>query len=303
MSKCMERLCWITRQVMEPRRIACILLSGVILCDLQAYLGDKGWMVLTILYLSTLFIVFYVTSYGRDGKWYDWQAATSASEDEWKYIREVLILTTDPLVHPKPPCFSAILWKDRLGGSVFAIAVLVFAIYSAYRFFGDGQSIVGWLRYRLLKLSVVTNGYGPVLMALIGAAAAVMTIFMTVRQNTRSTNRQAWINSIRKLMASLIAGVPSNDAELVSAQNIYWPQYVELALYLNPSEKAHRAFLYAIAAMYGAGDYWLWGGCPCNSGLECFGRHGEHVVHRVQGLTRLSNVVLKIEWEQVKKLA
>ena len=326
----------------------------MILFDLAMFFG-AGWHY-SVLILIALSTVLYATSYRRAGKWYDWRDARLDRNDEWKYIKGILIPRADQanqcangehqqqkegsfhnvraLDRSTPPRFR-VDWRINCPGMlIFCVVLVLIFFYFLHRCFSDEQSVIRLLlslpmpdgtavptndtgavleviavliNYTgavLEVIAVLINDnsavFGAVLVALTTAAAAVMTIFMTVRQNTRSVNRQAWINSIRELMASLIAGVPRNHAELAGARKRHRRQYSQLALYLNPSEKAHRGFLYAIAVMYGAEHDWPAGDCPPE--LASFDRCGASLGDLVQGLTHLSNVVLKMEWEQVKKL-
>ena len=321
-----EILRWTFRQAIVPRRVACGLFAGLVLFDLGISLDVVKGLPYLIFLLVVLLIVLWVASYRREGKWYDWKDARSEIDDEWKYIKDILMPTcaqanqcadsdkqqqqkegrghyVDALDRPKPP------WKGKNypGMLILCVVLVIVVLYSLYLLcWSDKQSVIDLLlswRPKQDGTAVLTNDngavLGAVLVALTTAAAAVMTIFMTVRQNTRSVNRQAWINSIRELMAGLIADMPY-DCDLEGACDEHRRRYFKLALYLNPSETAHQGFLYAIAVMYGAENDWWARDCPRE--LKCLTRCGACLAYRRQRLTLLSNVILKIEWEQVKKL-
>ena len=296
MPKDWNMLHWTFRQAIKPRRIAWVLFVGAVLIDLGIYFCIKIEWPFVVFFSLALLLLLYATSYRSSGKWYDWQ---DADLDEWKYIKEILMLERDALTPPqKPPSWHSVWFKDGLGLLIFVLVVSVFM----YRCCNDEQSVIGCLlSWAPDSLVSADKDAALVLAALIAATATVITIFMTVRQNTRSANRQAWINSIKKLMASLIAGVPRNRAKLACARKRHQRQYFKLVLHLNPSERAHRGLLYAVAVMYGAENDWLAGDCPSRD-LASFDRRKECLERRVQGIARLSNVVLKMEWEQVKRL-
>ena len=324
MPKDWNMLHWIFRQAIKPRRIACLLFAGVVLIDLRIYLGIEYLGIekeLPFVVFSSLvlLLLLYATSYRSSGKWYDWK---DADLDEWKYIKEILMLereVLDPL--RKPPSWHSVWCKDELGQLIFWVAVISFMCRWGIDKPSPIDWLLGWVTEALnageeaplnagekettsagKKDSNGSYGYVPVVLAaLIAATATVIAIFLTVRQNTRSTNREAWNDTVRKLVASLIAGVPRSYVELADARKRHQLQYFKLALYLNPSEKAHRGLLYAVAVMYGAEKDWLARGCP-DSELVSFNRDRGSLERRVQGITRLSNVVFKTEWERVKRL-
>ena len=316
MPKDWNMLRWIFRRAMEPRRLAYVLFAGAVLFDLGSYLDDKK-KPFVVFFSLILLILLWVMSYRPSGKWYDWRDAYS--KEEWKYIKEVLMLERDALVHPKkPPSLCSVWFKDDgLSLLILFLSILVAVLVFACRCFNDtcrcfnDKGIIEWLLSWVPTIDVSNSGahYVALVAALIAATATVITVFLTVRQNTRSTNREAWNNSVRKLMACLIAGVPRNCAELADSRKKYQLQYFKLALHLNPSEKAHRGLLYAVAVMYGAEKDWLARDCPCRDARDCpcrelasFNRPERCLERRVQGITRLSNVVFKTEWEQVKRL-
>ena len=294
--KSSRALRWTFRQAMMPRPIARVLFAVAVLIDLRIFLNVENSFV--AFFSIVLLILLVVTSYRRGGKWYDWQDSGS---DEWQYIKSILMLEFDPLRCPsKPLRWHIVWWKDQPGLLIFVIAVAIFACRLCHY---ERGSLVCYL---LCWVSDdwswgSSTGNTVVLAALITATAAVITIVMTVRQNTRAANREAWNSSIRELMAKLIAGVPRKCCKLKRARKRHRHQYFELALQLNPSEKAHRGLLYAVAVMYGAENHWARND-PTSCHLRSFDRRKKCPERLMQGIIRLSNVVCKTEWEQVKKL-
>ena len=306
MRKDWKMLRWTCRQAIRPRRIACVLLSGAVLIDLGILLSVMS-SPFVVFCSIVLLIILCVTSYRRGGKWYDWKDADL--DDEWKYIKEILMLERDALAPPqKPPSWHSVWCKDGLGQLIFWVAVISFTCRCCIDEHSAIDWLLGWITEAPSAGEKETQSAGEkdsnvpvVLAALIAATATVIAIFLTVRQNTRSTNREAWNDTVRKLVAGLIAGVPRSCVELADARKRRQRQYFKLALYLNPSEKAHRGLLYAVAVMYGAEKDWLARGCPYSE-LVSFNRDRGSLERRVQGITRLSNVVFKTEWEKVKRL-
>ena len=252
-------------------------------------------------------------------RWYDWHhvpsepransekchnsnscgdKANSCEDEEWCYIKRVLDLKADPLGNDSSKSNWHVdwMWKRaawRLGSTLLAVLVVLVSIFTSE---SDLCAAVA---------KAVTVPVAAAVTAAVTAAVAGVGIFLQVRQNTRSANRQKWINSIRKIMASLIDGIPNCNSscwERRRAWREHSRQYSELELYLNPSEKVHRAFLHMIAVMYGIKDRQ---DCQCKKYLKCFHRPNKckKFARRVRGITQLSNVLLKKEWEQVKKLA
>ena len=278
-----------------------------------------GLSQLTIVFLVSFasFLAFSVMSYRKRRMWYSWDRVESAQLDEWSYIKNVLMLKRDYPLCGKPVWL--IDWEGRpailllFATPVMALLICAMLLIVVWTIFIIIAEIYGSCLWTVGEtdvpfcLSIVNDvvedsvhppGIAIPVAALVAATVAGIGVFLQVRQSTRSANRQKWIISIRKLMSSLIAGIPSSKWRLALARTRYRSQYVELALYLNPSENVHRAFLYALAVMYEAQE---WQSCP-NDKLKCFTRDSQCFASRVQGITRLANVLLKKEWEQVKRL-
>ena len=117
-------------------------------------------------------------------------------------------------------------------------------------------------------------------------------------------NRQKWINQIRRVLDPLIAEAPRHDAEedeLNHAIKKYIARHARLELLLNPAEKEHRALLGLLRRIYRMGNIPMnnsaWQAL-CLAGISP--EDEDQWVELKSRIVRLSNAVLKREWEQVK---
>ena len=139
----------------------------------------------------------------------------------------------------------------------------------------------------------------------LSVAVGVFGIFYQGRLRARAENRQAWVNSIRSELSNIITNLQSFDTDLKSNEKTSQAHRItKLDLHLNPSERIHRALLALVRLM---------------SGLEV-NTLDEDVLTKLSDndkpltsatsktewntrkcyIIRLSTVLLKREWEQVK---
>ena len=154
------------------------------------------------------------------------------------------------------------------------------------------------------------------LLALFGG---IVVASYQVRLRARSANRQEWINAMRAQISVLIDSFPppSESRRSIEETNIKIKQhFMKLELYLNPSEKVHRAFVEVLRFMYGFQCSERMS--PDNSRKLCIRKQlcipesrlgwakiGEDCAEAEWKswqlrAVRLANVLLKREWEQVK---
>ncbi len=135
----------------------------------------------------------------------------------------------------------------------------------------------------------------------IGAATRVTYDW---RLKTRSENRQKWINEVRECLSFIIAGMPSGGDDSVTRKqkaDVYAYQHAKLELLLNPSEKDHRALMALIRHIFGYDDV-----CVDNEPRKALDlmalnpKTPEDFRNLKSQIIRLSNAVLKREWERVK---
>ena len=227
-------------------------------------------------------------------KWYDLAKEGPNEDMPWRDIATVM--KTDPLNSSTPVTSWRFPWKyicwDVLG--IFTLVVL-------------SSSVV----FLLCKKDDVVGLLGA-LVALPAIVGTFFTVLYQVRLKARSANRQEWINTIRKEIELLIVKFPPPDASNRRVDEIYLDiqkHLVALELYLNPSEKMHRALLAVLRFMYGASNEWVDTDALnslCIPSTRQTWRNQDYgdaksdwLKWRLRAI-RLSNALLKREWEQVK---
>ena len=227
-------------------------------------------------------------------KWYD--LAKDGPNEDMAWCDIATIMDTDPLNGCPPGASWRFPWKyicwDVLG------VVTLFVLFS----------LVVFLLYRNEDVVALLGA----LVALPAIVGTFITVLYQVRLKARSANRQDWITSIRRDIELLIVNFPPPDASTRRIDEIYLviqKHLIALELYLNPSEKMHRALLAVLRFMYGAS----------NESVDTDARNSLYIPstrqiwrHQDYGnaksdwlkwrlrAIRLSNALLKREWEQVK---
>ena len=237
--------------------------------------------------------------------WYDLSADGPNGEMDWRQVR--YLMNKDALRDfPDRSCCSW-RWKDwkpqrcpvkhilidLLGG-----AVLVFLSIGTLKLVCDSQDKPEYYA-GLESLGILGGG--------LSVAVGIFTIFYHGRLKARSENRQAWINSIRKEICTLIVNFPSYDAgrsRINSANYKYRYCLSRLELFLNPHERVHRGFMAIVRLMYCADDDYF-----DKKVLSQLGNNNK-LLSRPETYVewkklrsyaiRLATVLLKREWEQVK---
>ena len=140
------------------------------------------------------------------------------------------------------------------------------------------------------------NEFGlPTGLAALGGTA--VAVFYNVRLTARSNNRQVWINSVRRNIHALIANCPSNQ-EIDQKQSVKTERHLTmLELMLNPGEHVHRSLIAILRLMHRPHDPPLDKDALCKLDPTNAPRHQGDLKVKA---TRLANVLLKREWEQVK---
>ena len=230
--------------------------------------------------------------------WFDLTKQANPRQTEWTEIDD--LIGVEPLEYERS--FRYPEWKLFRDFLVLLIIGIFFSstfeLILSFRPKGSGVSgISDW---------VLPAG----LLALIGT---VLTVFYRVRLTARTGNRAEWIKSIRGPMTDLIPAsdaaskpdeTPSRDVE---------KKITELELLLNPEERLHRTFLALIRTAHGINDEFdedVKSNLPVTFQFENKGngKEGESdddpdSVSRNPWRARcirLSNVILKYEWERVK---
>ena len=133
----------------------------------------------------------------------------------------------------------------------------------------------------------------------------VLTVFYQVRLTARTENRKEWINEIRGKMTELILLSDFEYPTTKTRLNDVKKKITELELLLNPGEPLHRTFLTLVRSRH-----------DIENGFDeivksrlpgTFPRVAEGEDSKLASrdewkarIVRLSNVILKYEWERVK---
>lgn len=249
--------------------------------------------------------------------WYDLSAEGPNEEMEWCQIRE--LMEADPLNHNREgreqkwcriskrhlPYDFAILILVAVG-----ILVVLWAsdiLYGLGKCSADPCVLYADNTTRLHKIKDLALLAGVPVFVL-----SIIALSYQIRLRSRSINRQDWINSIRKEIGHLIDYLPPVNASKRSVEKAtsdIQSHYSKLELYLNPSERVHRAFLSLIRFMYGFPV------TECDRKIRKklrieesrFDNMFQDRIHQQEHwnkwrikVVRLANVLLKREWEQVK---
>ncbi|MGZ3240088.1 MAG: hypothetical protein ACXWJK_06805 [Burkholderiaceae bacterium] len=229
--------------------------------------------------------------------WWDRSQQIPQGRLEWDDVKEIA---------EKDPINLSVkwrwMWRKVLLWEIPAFLILTIAYIQGWkllRLYGNHQHLA-----QIKDVGVAVGGFG-ILLTFVG-------VLHTVRSNTRSANRQAWIKDVRSVLAALIVHIPEHDANdqaVDKARKKYLSLHGSIELMLNPSEREHRALLAMIRWFYrfgGMADPIEIDDQPLEKlGLGVrrateFGK--DDYSGRKSQLIRLANTVLKREWEQVKKV-
>ena len=225
----------------------------------------------------------------RARKWYNPPRGKDYEEDEkkeWDFIRNVLLLNNyDPLIVSESS-------RERIRTeSIVLLFILLFLLIGV---------VIFWERLDVIEL----KKYEPVLLPLavfVGAVMVAIGTFFTIRVNGRASSRQEWIGEVRGIVADLVSGMPESGSDRDLCQlSTSEHKFRKLELRLNPSEKMHRSLLYAISLAYDA-DWLNNDEVEENLRLRNSGDWHDDKLRKA-GIIRLSQVALKREWEQTKRL-
>lgn len=225
----------------------------------------------------------------RSQQWYCPPQGKDKEEKEWGLIKDALLLRKDPLVVCKRK-LKEIVREYAVAGSVFIFLLLPLFLCL---FVPEIDRLFGKLRQHPNILTPVA--------ILVSAVMVAIGTYYTIRVNGRASSRQKWIKKVRLILAELASGMPQPDSDQDLCQrNKSEQKFRKLELHLNPSEKMHRSLLYAISLAYGV--EWL-----DDEEVEknlCLRRADEwrDNAGRKAGIIRLSQMLLKREWEQTKNL-
>ena len=234
-------------------------------------------------------------------KWYDVSKNGPDEELEWSEIESILkfddLDSMSDDRESRSPWIGS--WPDRWPKKHLLIR-LGFLATGLLLLWGTGKLI--WQVHN--DLTNCNNvDYLENLGMLIGGLAvgvAGFSIFYQGRLKARSENRHAWITSIRKEIANLLAGFPKQD----TPNRQQCPSSLtRLELSLNPNARIHRVLVAILRSMYGLEDNSLYRVPQCEICIpgNLLADEDETVQQEWKiRATRLATVLLKREWERVK---
>lgn len=286
---------------MEVRDALNRMLSAIIGLSPQEGILWAGYALFLVL-LVWLLYVHVRTSYRR--QWYGPPLGLK-KVPSWHDVR--YLMKVDPLDFGEKggalssfwkPCHWS-LWMLR---DVLLVPVLALAVWK----------IGEWISFRGAIVSVEKMASMATVIGAASVFVAVFGIFYQGRVKSRSENRQKWINDLREEMNVVIAGIPHWSVHksvqcLESNQDTLEMRHAKIELYLNPSERVHRAFMALVRYMYGMPALkvdeevfnQLWPDACIRPNMQDQTDWDEVK----SDVIRLANVLLKREWEQVKLIA
>lgn len=246
--------------------------------------------------------------------WYTRPSGKPNSTMEWNDIRELIDI--DPPKNTSQRrnrpwlCIIADLFRlvsvvlIVLGSLsiIFCWTIVEFWICT-YTFSGPCAQADACVTCPLLNRSELIGFSGTVGAAAIGA---VIAAFYQIRLKARAQNRADWIHSVRQELTFLLSNIPACDTGTIGymkARHQTKENMVRLELLLNPDERVHRSCLAVIRFMYRidgvtadeeARENLGMTTSPYRSSLEGWNHWNAKAV-------KLAQILLKREWEQVKR--
>jgi hypothetical protein len=272
------------------------------MCDLLSYFWpDKSSSLLIrglyIVYYGATIVVAYYTweQYLRRAyrtHWFDVSTEGWLKKLSWKPDVRYL-MTRDPLEHTPE-------WRAGLPFQTprdFLALVLSLSVWFV------GLLGLGALGKNPSKDNIEVATF---LIGFLSLAVAATKVTYEWRLKARSENRQKWIDEIRGTLSLLIENIPgmSDDgAARDEKAKVYFKEHGKMELLMNPSEKDHRALMALIRHLYGHD------GVPIDDiprrelgiAAPLLSNPAGQIALKSQ-MIRLSNVVLKREWERVKRI-
>ena len=312
-----------------------IIFSGaLILISLAFYIYEKcpTFDTLSIVIILVL-VVLLLTSIDYwyaafKPKWYKPHYGIRNGKLDYPDIKKLINLKKDPADDFDSSPFP---YTRENGGFWIGLLYLLFIVLTFASLFFIALFILDSLSKKVVEL--IKSDFGIIATILLGVA----TIFYNMRLQARARNRQKWIGEMREVINRLIAiitnYVPSHTY-WKSVKDDYKKSMFKLELLINPSEKEHRTLLALIRR--GAIHYssQKWGGiiagiddkmldkvisskgqklikicsrktengrkCKQNPSLPGLCRNCRDRKENISYIIRLSNLILKREWEQVK---
>ena len=215
--------------------------------------------------------------------WFDPTKGADAGKALWSEVREVI--DVEPLEYERslryPKCTSIVDFFALLILAIFFAATLRLIL----SFDPNGSNLKGIANWTL----------PAAVLALIGT---VLAVFYQVRLTARTKNRTEWIKTIRCEMSELISQRDTKRDPDELQKKEADKRITKLELLLNPGEPLHRTFLKLIRAHYGIDDKAF--DKETKSQLDDTLAKKDSAREWKARCIRVSNVILKNEWERVK---
>lgn len=250
------------------------------------------WLFVVYYAASVLVLVSVLVPYLRRAyrtHWYDTSHEGWLGEISWLEVSQTLAVR-DPLDYKQEWRLG---WPKQvlrdIAIAAFFVAIWILGIHVLHFIIQDIEG-------RIKAASIVTG--------IASGVFALVKLFYDQRLKARSQNRQNWINQLRDTTAELIQNLPvPGDQPEVRRQkdDEYFRLHGKLELLINPHEKDHRALMAMFRHAYGY------------PGVSIDSIPGEHLNLLAldprkydqfgalkSQIVRLSNVMLKREWERVK---
>lgn len=242
-----------------------------------------------------------------------------------------LTQTTFPAKHRKIQTFWAL---PRMFTSSLMITLLLFLLFYLLSDFPNPTKKIAEAATILLKDKDSTLFY------VLGGTASALAFLLQFRANLRSRNRQDWLERVRESLSETINHIPTDEdrnnnfkafcrpdeTKIIGSKSPVDGQShrIKLELLINPSEKDHRALSTLVRIAYGISDpneLRNWWDPDNNNQADSSYRHvldvDKNVYKNVDAIRtlvtpetdqkylitliiRLSNAILKREWERVK---
>lgn len=221
--------------------------------------------------------------------WWDISDEKPNGKLEWKMVSE--LMENDPIKYKTE-------WRlitcKRVIPELAVVALLFFAWSFVFVLIATRNELSA------KQIQQIGTGIGG-----IGVFLVFIGVIYTGRVNVRSVNRQVWINDLRDVLSQLLQQIPPYPPDKVSidlAKKHASQLIFKTELLLNPSEPDHRAMIALLRYFYHINDVKDVDGLARKElRLEEKDLNDNEKFNALKSkLIRLSNVILKREWEQVK---
>jgi hypothetical protein len=321
---------------------ACIIGEVYLSRVLEAFTWSPDWTVLPLIRISAVALLSVVTLWAMYTvaarfeeraiiPWWQPTKASDVSDLNWDdvYMLVAFDRTLDPLGVEKRVRW--VWWSRNLVVQIpiqlvlCSVALSLFDLLQNPRpreFLLEGSSLMGDKPLAKPLAAVIANP-AAYLVLVVGLATIYFT-FRQIRAKVRADSRQAWILKARELLGEVVAAIDAHKIALaandVTKAEKVWnklnPKRLELELMLNPSEKDHRLLMYLIQHFsvwrtpgVAAQDAQILKEIIAETTLDPARLLQWHAIlltpdrsALVSYILRLSHVVLKREWERVKRI-